>query len=122
MRHKKYKFIIEVNGLISSKAILQEVYNSDYYIAVYPKIFRDHLSTKFPELLAVGTPVIYIGSNGDIANFIENNNMGVIFSEEDFGEDLRKLLISPIVKRKNSRNEFSISDIVGETFTSNLLN
>ena len=119
---KKYKKLIEINSQISSSEIQQEIYNSDFYIAVYPEKFKDHLSTKFPELYALGIPIIYIGNIGEIAGFIAQNKLGAIIKPNDIKSEIKEILLNPpVMKKALSSDKFTIETIVGNSFSENLI-
>ena len=53
---KQFK-TIELNSSISEKEIFKEIRNSDYYLAFYPYIFKDFITTKFYEIIALRCPI-----------------------------------------------------------------
>jgi len=115
---RKYGFI-EINHVVSSRQILQEISNADYYIAVYPEKFKDHLSTKFPEILAVGTPIIYVGEEGSISRFIETNKMGFVIAD-DIGKGFLSAIRTEPNRTTKDSSGLSIQKIVGNTFSEHL--
>ena len=43
---------------------------------IFPDDYKDFLSAKLYEICYIGTPIIYVGSSGDVANFITKNQFG----------------------------------------------
>jgi len=118
---KRYNKLIEINAQIPSADILRQIINSDFYIAIYPERFKDHLSTKFPELYALGTPIIYIGANGDVASFITQNNIGRAIVPVDIKSEFQNALKIQRVKKNPDSKKYSIKTIVGNSFSENLI-
>jgi glycosyltransferase involved in cell wall biosynthesis len=52
---------------------------------------KDHVSTKFIELAAAGTPVIYMAADGKAAEFVKHYNTGWHVKNSDIGNMLNEL-------------------------------
>lgn len=116
----KYNKIIEINAQIQSEEIQQEIFNSDFYMAIYPDKFKDHLSTKFPELYILGVPIIFVGHNGEIANFILQNSLGVVISLDKVKSELNNILLNTHLNISPSGDKYSINNIIGSSFSKGL--
>lgn len=62
----------------------------DGSIIFFPPKYKDFLSTKFIELIALRIPIIYIGEKGEVADFLESNQLGVHLEMNDFPEKFEK--------------------------------
>lgn len=77
------------NGLINLKKgiketeLLQKIKNSDYYIACYPEIEKDFISTKFYQIIYLKIPIILISPKGLLSDFIKLYDLGIHVLPED---------------------------------------
>tara|TARA_Y100000385_G_scaffold284490_1_gene342566 strand:- start:648 stop:1829 length:1182 start_codon:yes stop_codon:yes gene_type:complete len=71
------------NGLINLKKgiketeLMHKIKNSDYYIACYPEIEKDFISTKFYQIIYLKTPIILISPKGVLSEFIKLYDLGI---------------------------------------------
>ncbi len=93
------------NGLINLKKgiketeLLHKIKNSDYYIACYPEIDKDFISSKFYQIIYLKTPIILISPKGILSDFIKNYDLGVHILPEEIKN----------IKKGFLRNDFSFN-------------
>lgn len=119
----KYKDIVNNNGVnqwvkykdsINSNIIYQKLIQYDYVIFIYPFYVKDFISTKFYEIISCKIPIIFIGEDGVISDFITSNNLGVHFNNQNLINDFNKLLNGEIqinYDRKYDVNCYSFINI-----------
>ena len=106
------------NGLINLKKgiketeLLQKIKNSDYYIACYPEIEKDFISTKFYQIIYLKTPIILISPNGILSEFIKFYDLGIHILPEEI-KNIDKAFL---------RNDFSFNFNVKDYNISNVTN
>ena len=106
------------NGLINLKKgiketeLLQKIKNSDYYIACYPEIEKDFISTKFYQIIHLKTPIILISPNGLLSEFIKFYDLGIHILPEEIKNIDKGFL----------RNDFSFNFNVKDYNISNVTN
>ena len=59
---------------------------------MYPDKYKHFLSSKFFEIFYAGIPIIYIGHQGDVGDFILENNLGIVVSPENTEEVLTAII------------------------------
>jgi glycosyltransferase involved in cell wall biosynthesis len=64
-------------SLVTEDILFDEIRKSAAYLAFYPETDKDLISTKFFEIMYTGTPILYIGEEGDVAKFIRDARAGV---------------------------------------------
>jgi len=74
IRHKSNK--VHFKNYLLEEDMFNEIYKSDFYILISPDDYKDFLSAKLYEICYIGTPIIYVGSSGDVADFITKNQFG----------------------------------------------
>lgn len=84
--------LVQINKPVKPVELMQKIIDADFFLVMYPDVFKDHVSTKFPELLRLGIPVIYVGKKGDVSKFIKENKMGVCFEPGNAAEGLINIL------------------------------
>ena len=93
------------NGLINLKKgiketeLLHKIKNSDYYIACYPEIDKDFISSKLYQIIYLKTPIILISPKGILSDFIKNYDLGVHILPEEIKN----------IKKGFLRNDFSFN-------------
>jgi glycosyltransferase involved in cell wall biosynthesis len=106
---------VAYNEMIPNKALMNKITQADFYLMMYPKKFKDFLTTKFFEIVYLRIPIIYIGYPGEIWNFIRDNNIGITLFPELAEKDLPNLLQNgnhfPLTKF-NNLEIFSLKKIV----------
>lgn len=74
IKNKSEKVLFK--NYLKEEDMFKEIYKSDFYILIFPDDYKDFLSAKLYEICYIGAPIIYIGSSGDVANFITKNQFG----------------------------------------------
>ena len=109
------------NGLINLKKgiieseLLQKIKNSDYYVACYPEIEKDFVSTKFYQIIFLKTPIILISPNGKLSEFIKNHDLGIHILPEEIKNIDKGFL------RKDFSFNFNVKDYNLSNVTNQLL-
>lgn len=80
------------NPLIPEEQLFKEISNSAAYLAIYPVTDKDLISTKFFEIIYTGTPILYIGEEGEVGKFVRDNRVGVHILPENIEKELPKYL------------------------------
>jgi hypothetical protein len=110
--NQKYNHIVNNYGVnhwvkykdsINSNLIYQKLTQYDYVIFIYPFYVKDFISTKFYEIISCKIPIIFIGEDGVISDFITSNNLGVHFNNKTLINDFNKLLNGEIQINYNSK-------------------
>jgi hypothetical protein len=66
-----------INELIPEDELFLKIKKSAAYLAFFPETDKDLVSTKFFEIVYSGTPILYIGEEGEVGRFIRENRLGV---------------------------------------------
>jgi glycosyltransferase involved in cell wall biosynthesis len=77
VQHYHLSHKIFFKPLVSNKEFLNEIRNADYFLLLYPEKYKDFLSTKFTEVVMLNIPIIYVGYEGYVSAFINENKLGV---------------------------------------------
>jgi hypothetical protein len=72
---------VSIKPLIG-KEIFKKIKSSNYCIILMTERTKDFFTTKFFEFGQLGTPFLYLGPKGEVANVIEDENLGIMW--EDF--------------------------------------
>ncbi len=62
---------------IKEENLLQKIENSSFYLACYPEIEKDFVSTKFYQIIFLKTPIILIAPRGELSKFIIKHDIGI---------------------------------------------
>ena len=104
--------MINLKKGIKETELLQKIKNSDYYIACYPEIEKDFISTKFYQIIYLKTPIILISPNGLLSEFIKFYDLGIHILPEEI-KNIDKAFL---------RNDFSFNFNVKDYNISNVTN
>jgi len=66
-----------LSGLIDSKKFFKTVAGSRAVLMLIPRHMKDGIPSKLFEYAYLGTPILAIGSRGELSSFIELNNFGI---------------------------------------------
>ncbi len=86
------KEIINVNSFIPEAQLFQRISQSAAYLVFFPITDKDLVSTKFFEIIYTGTPILYIGEEGEVSKFIRENKVGVHILPQNMEVELPKYL------------------------------
>lgn len=75
--------LINLKKGIKETDLLQKIRNSDYYIACYPEIEKDFISTKFYQIIFLKKPIILISPKGLLSDFILRYDLGIHILPEE---------------------------------------
>ena len=89
IKNKSEKVLFK--NYLKEEDMFKEIYKSDFYILIFPDDYKDFLSAKLFEICYIGTPIIYIGSSGDVANFITKNQFGYHVKKTNVFDFFKKL-------------------------------
>jgi len=109
------KFLLPV----SPNELFEKIIDYDYYLAVYPEKYKNHFSTKFSEIIALRIPIIFVGEEGDISNFLIQNNLGIHIAPKEIHNLLPKIINNNISFTYN--NNFNIEQFSLEKITNDLI-
>lgn len=129
---KRYQEIFKAAGAgsnvtyfdpLPSEELFKLFVNYDYVLLIHPDYGRDNVGTKFYEIIASHTPIIYVGNSGIAASFVEDNRVGMWLRPESVEEQLRTVLDKQFVFNYNF--EFDTSQLtfarIAESFGHNFL-
>jgi glycosyltransferase involved in cell wall biosynthesis len=68
--------LVNYYKMLPSRQLYRQMHNYAAAVIINNESDKDHVSTKFIELAASGTPVIYMAAEGKASEFIENYNTG----------------------------------------------
>lgn len=120
---KNNNFSFEMRGRVEENKLFKEIRNSDYYLAFYPERYKNFISSKIYEIVALRTPIILVSENGELSNFIENNNLGLFYNISDIDELVEGLKSNSLNLKYNSSypiEQFSLSNVVQDLITNHL--
>jgi hypothetical protein len=86
------KGIVTVNPFIPEDQLFQKITQSSAYLAFFPITDKDLVSTKFFEIIYTGTPILYIGEEGEVSKFIKENRLGVHILPQNMEVELHQYL------------------------------
>ena len=106
------------HSFVPEQQLFQEIKKSSAYLVLFPPTDKDLISTKFFEIIYTGTPILYIGAEGDVGKFIRENRVGVHILPENIEEELPKYLKGKIPFEPGY---FDISQYTFEVVTQNFV-
>jgi len=83
---------VMMHPLIPEEKLFVKVQDAAAYLVFFPESERDLISTKFYEIVYSGTPILYIGADGLVADFITGNKLGVHVHPDRMEEELPQYL------------------------------
>ena len=83
---------VSFHDFIPEEALFKRIMESSAYLVFYPPTDKDLISTKFFEIVYCGTPIIYIGEEGEVGKFVRENNLGVHILPEKIESEMPKYL------------------------------
>lgn len=113
--------VITFHGNIPRSQVIDEIKDSDYCLMFAADDHSHAFNTKFYEYLYLKKPVLYFGNRGPVAEYIEHNNAGLVFTpstlNKGFGEFINELKDKPLQFNK----ELDISEFDVKALTRKLL-
>jgi glycosyltransferase involved in cell wall biosynthesis len=103
---------------IKPKLLFSELKKSNAVLIMQPDNAADFISTKINEIVYSGTPIIYIGSKGELWKFITENDLGVCYEP---GSLTPSFLAEAFEKIKDLKPDFGVSQFEFDNLTEQLL-
>lgn len=75
--YNSYKSSITFNNYIRESELFREINDSDAFVLIFPDDKKDFLSAKLFEICYIGTPIIFIGKEGVVSEFLKTNQFGI---------------------------------------------
>lgn len=63
--------------------LLKQMATYDWTLLVFPPYAKNSFSSKFYEMVAARIPILYLGERGEVAHFIEKNQLGKCFAPDE---------------------------------------
>ncbi|MGZ3861837.1 MAG: hypothetical protein ACXVPN_07705 [Bacteroidia bacterium] len=79
-----------MNKYLGVNEYFGQITQSDFILMFRPDWSPNAFSSKYYELLAFRKPILYFGPEGDVSRHLEENNLGLHFSEQNFSEQLAR--------------------------------
>lgn len=110
---------VVLHSYINTRKLFKEVVNNyDYFLMVFPKEFNNYFSSKFFEIIALRLPILYFGYEGETADFLVSNNLGVFINME------KEFNLADAINKLNKLNynyNFDVSVYSFKTITNKIL-
>ena len=119
--NKKLTDGIVVNPQMEEYRFIAELCNSNYYLAFFPERYKDFISTKFIEIIALKIPIILMSPKGVLSDFIESNNLGIHFENDILGRGSLKNFLKKPTEILDYNSKFDISSYKWSTLTKELI-
>jgi hypothetical protein len=115
--------IVHKHGLVPEEELFKKICVASAYLAIFPETDKDLVSTKFFEIIYAGTPILYIGEEGEVSRFVRENKVGVHILPENMELELPKYLNGevPFEKGYFDVSQYSFSRVT-EKFVRDLVN
>jgi len=122
-----YKNMFEEKGLLNTqvvynkplppKQLFEKVKNSNFVLIIHPyNPNADGISTKFYEIIKIGTPILFIGYDEYIIEFIKTNELGIAVNpNRDKMPSIQELL------KFKYKDSFNSEDYSFQNITKNIL-
>lgn len=95
---------VKLHPLIPEEQLFQHIANSAAYLVFFPITDKDLISTKFFEIIRTGTPIVYIGEEGEVGRMVRQNNLGIHILPSDMESQLPKYLNGQVPFKDGSFN------------------
>ncbi len=83
---------IRKHTFVREEQLFKQIKRSLAYLVLFPETDKDLISTKFFEIIYTGTPILYIGEEGDVGRFITENRIGIHILPKNIERDFPKYL------------------------------
>ncbi len=84
--------LIKKHSFVPEEELFKRIKRSKAYMIFFPKSEIDLISTKFFEIIYSGTPILYVGEEGQVGRFIRENRLGVHILPENMEKELPSYL------------------------------
>jgi hydroxymethylpyrimidine pyrophosphatase-like HAD family hydrolase len=112
--------ISKVHPAIPTDELFKKILESDYFLLIFPPKFKDFLSTKFSEIIALRIPIIYIGMDGFVSKFLVKNNLGIHISPNKLETGIEELVLGRtqfFFNKEYNTDDFAIPKILDQYFS-----
>jgi glycosyltransferase involved in cell wall biosynthesis len=86
--------VIKFHKPLKEKELFVKMIEYDCTIVFFPEYIKNIISTKFYELIYLKVPILYVGNDGLLSDFITNNNVGTFLNIDDMKNLFLDTLIS----------------------------
>lgn len=104
---------------ISSQLFLNKVHESNFYLAFYPNVYKDYISTKIIEIIMVKTPIILVCPEGKLSSYITSNHLGIHILPENIENDIMNWDL--LIKDFYYNSEFDANNLSYANLTQKIL-
>lgn len=98
---------VNFNQTVSENEVSEIYRKSDAALLFIPKHFKDSITTKYMEIIACRLPIVAVGEYGEVARFIENNNLGVFIEKDEIKSKF--INIQEILNNLQYNNKFDLT-------------
>lgn len=102
---------VRFHSLLSSANYLAELSGKKYYLSLYPDKYKNFISTKFYEIIRMRVPIILVGENGELSEFIVKNGLGIHLFPNQMESILNDGILKDLTEKYNNYFDFSQYDI-----------
>jgi hypothetical protein len=74
---------VKLHNQVNAKEFFKIIGKYDYYLCITNDRIKDNISTKYYEIFANKTPIIYYGPHGYISEMISTNNVGLLIDDKN---------------------------------------
>ncbi|MFZ5552179.1 MAG: hypothetical protein ACOZCO_03615 [Bacteroidota bacterium] len=99
--------LIHFRNKLAATEFFKEASGASFLMIFLPEDVKDFFITKFTEFLALKKPVILIGAQGDVSDFVEKHRLGFFFDYKD--ETSPRRLAEAICEMAEGKFEFNRS-------------
>lgn len=87
---------VAIVDFVPEEELFKQIALSKAYLAFFPVSDKDMISTKFFEIIYTKTPILFIGEEGEVSEFIKVNKLGVHILPENIETEFPKYLNADI--------------------------
>lgn len=87
-RHKVLNKRVYYHKPLIGQDLFSRIKKASFVLFIHPDYGIDNLSTKFYEVIATRTPIIYVGKPGKVSQFIVSNKLGFFIQLSDMKEKI----------------------------------
>lgn len=103
----KNKF--KVLNKIPINEFMLKVHSADVFLLLFPDDVKDFISSKFYEIIFLKKPIIFIGKNGLVSEFIVSNNLGIHILPEMLYKSLSIILQNGSIENFQYNHDFEVN-------------
>jgi hypothetical protein len=116
-KHDILKKKVFYNKTVSVKKIFEKIRSSDFVLMIHPKdIYTNGITTKFYEIVSLRIPILFIGYDPFVKNFLEKNKLGIYINPQETVDLL------PLLSEFKYNDRFDVEKHSFESVTKELIN